>query len=182
MDDSINRLPEAATSQKQRIRWTTELHDLFVDAVKSLGGPDVATPKSILGIMNVKGLSIYHVKSHLQKYHLAKKFPETNHEALRTQIEIQKLLHEQLKAQKELQIRIAQNEKFLRELMEQKAISIHEPSSFDVPVSEPKLLPHSPSADVSSPRQAAVSSDCYLFQPSNHKDSDAVESEKAKCP
>jgi hypothetical protein len=40
MDDSINRLPEAATSQKQRIRWTTELHDLFVDAVKSLGGPD----------------------------------------------------------------------------------------------------------------------------------------------
>jgi hypothetical protein len=85
-------------------------------------------------------------------------------------------------AQKELQIRIEQNEKFLRELMEQKAISIHEPSSFAVPVSEPKLLPHSPSADVSSPGQAAVNSDCYLFQPSNHKDSDAVESEKAKCP
>ncbi|KAI5557846.1 hypothetical protein BDE02_18G130700 [Populus trichocarpa] len=215
MDDSINRLPEAATSQKQRIRWTTELHDLFVDAVKSLGGPDVATPKSILGIMNVKGLSIYHVKSHLQKYRLAKNFPETNHdkststvvenkaassnsnndalviesnrdvqvtEALRTQIEIQKLLHEQLKAQKELQIRIEQNEKFLRELMEQKAISIYEPSSFAVPASEPKLLPHSPSADVSSPGQAAVNSDCYLFQPSNHKDSDAVESLKAKCP
>jgi hypothetical protein len=85
-------------------------------------------------------------------------------------------------AQKELQIRIEQNEKFLRELMEQKAISIHEPSSFAVPVSEPKLLPHSPSADVSSPGQAAVNSDCYLFQPSNHKDSDAVESLKAKCP
>jgi hypothetical protein len=85
-------------------------------------------------------------------------------------------------AQKELQIRIEQNEKFLRELMEQKAISIYEPSSFAVPASEPKLLPHSPSADVSSPGQAAVNSDCYLFQPSNHKDSDAVESLKAKCP
>jgi hypothetical protein len=85
-------------------------------------------------------------------------------------------------AQKELQIRIEQNEKFLRELMEQKAISIYEPSSFAVPASEPKLLPHSPSADVSSPGQAAVNSDFYLFQPSNHKDSDAVESLKAKCP
>ena len=66
--------------------------------------------------------------------------------------------------------------------MEQKASSIHEPSSFAVPVSEPKLLPHSPSADVSSPRQAAVNSDCYLFLPSNHKDSDAVESKNGKCP
>ncbi|KAF9663038.1 hypothetical protein SADUNF_Sadunf18G0116700 [Salix dunnii] len=214
MDGNINQLPEAVTSQKQRIRWTTELHDLFVDAVKSLGGPDVATPKSILGVMNVKGLSIYHVKSHLQKYRLAKNLPEPNHdksistvaennaassnsdgdalviestrdvqvtEALRTQIEIQKLLHEQLKAQKELQIRIEQNEKFLRELMEQKVIPIHESSSFAVPVSEHVLLPHSPSADVSSPRQAAVNSDCYLFQPSNKKDSDTAESE-IKCP
>ena len=66
--------------------------------------------------------------------------------------------------------------------MEQKASSIHEPSSFVVLVSEPKLLPHSPSADVSSPRQATVNSDCYLFLPSNHKDSDAVESENGKCP
>ncbi|KAJ9167535.1 hypothetical protein P3X46_022181, partial [Hevea brasiliensis] len=72
-------LHEAATSSKQRIRWTTELHDLFLSAVKTLGGPEIATPKKILGIMNVKGLNIYHVKSHLQKYRLAKDFPQQKH-------------------------------------------------------------------------------------------------------
>lgn len=37
---STHRLPEASASHKQRIRWTTQLHDLFVDAVNVLGGPD----------------------------------------------------------------------------------------------------------------------------------------------
>jgi SHAQKYF class myb-like DNA-binding protein len=34
--------------------------------VSDLGGADRATPKAVLRIMGVQGITIYHVKSHLQ--------------------------------------------------------------------------------------------------------------------
>ncbi|WOL03354.1 Myb family transcription factor APL-like isoform X2 [Canna indica] len=60
------------TDPKPRLRWTVELHDRFVDAVTQLGGPDKATPKTIMRVMGVKGLTLYHLKSHLQKFRLGK--------------------------------------------------------------------------------------------------------------
>ncbi|KAL6312038.1 hypothetical protein AAG906_027236 [Vitis piasezkii] len=105
---------------KPRLKWTRELHALFVDAVNQLGGHESrtfsalillgphlrpsgwtpfcviyafyfictdsihgiflvdslvfsnveATPKAIMKIMRVRGLTLYHLKSHLQKYRM----------------------------------------------------------------------------------------------------------------
>ncbi|XP_022642748.1 protein PHR1-LIKE 2 isoform X1 [Vigna radiata var. radiata] len=57
---------------KPRLRWTQDLHERFVDAVTQLGGASKATPKAIMRTMNVKGLTLFHLKSHLQKYRLGK--------------------------------------------------------------------------------------------------------------
>lgn len=61
---------------RPRLRWTAELHERFVDAVTQLGGPDKATPKTIMKAMGVKGLTLYHLKSHLQKYRLGRQSKE----------------------------------------------------------------------------------------------------------
>ncbi|XP_076930092.1 uncharacterized protein LOC143594734 isoform X2 [Bidens hawaiensis] len=62
-------------SKMPRLRWTNDLHLRFVQAVERLGGQDKATPKLVLQLMNVKGLHIAHVKSHLQMYR-SKKFDD----------------------------------------------------------------------------------------------------------
>ncbi|OWM85676.1 myb family transcription factor PHL7-like isoform X2 [Punica granatum] len=129
-------------ASKQRLRWTHELHERFVDAVAQLGGPDRATPKGVLRVMGVQGLTIYHVKSHLQKYRLAKYLPDSSSdadkkesadllsnmdgssgmqitEALKLQMEVQKRLHEQLEVQRQLQLRIEAQGKYLKKIIEE---------------------------------------------------------------
>ncbi|XP_043719811.1 myb family transcription factor PHL7-like isoform X2 [Telopea speciosissima] len=104
-----------------------------------------ATPKGVLRVMGVPGLTIYHVKSHLQKYRLAKYLPESPadgskeekkdsgdslssmdsapgvqiNEALKIQMEVQKRLHEQLEVQRQLQLRIEAQGKYLQKIIEE---------------------------------------------------------------
>ena len=59
---------ETRALPKCRLRWTPDLHDRFISVVKRLGGGERATPKTVMELMNVNGLTIFHVKSHLQKY------------------------------------------------------------------------------------------------------------------
>ncbi|KAM6547346.1 hypothetical protein CsatB_019022 [Cannabis sativa] len=61
-----------STDAKPRLKWTSELHQRFVDAINQLGGADKATPKSLMRVMGIPGLTLYHLKSHLQKYRLGK--------------------------------------------------------------------------------------------------------------
>uniref|UniRef100_A0A804Q0H9 HTH myb-type domain-containing protein n=1 Tax=Zea mays TaxID=4577 RepID=A0A804Q0H9_MAIZE len=136
-------------SGKQRLRWTSDLHNRFVDAIAQLGGPDRATPKGVLTVMGVPGITIYHVKSHLQKYRLAKYIPDSPaegskdekkdssdslsntdsapglqiNEALKMQMEVQKRLHEQLElrfqVQRQLQLRIEAQGRYLQMIIEE---------------------------------------------------------------
>lgn len=136
----------ASADPKPRLRWTPELHERFVDAVMQLGGADKATPKSVMKVMNVKGLTLYHLKSHLQKYRLGKQPQREGNiesskgqeqlrkedtsavkdekegkeisDALRQQMEVQKKLHEQLEVQRQLQTRIEVQGKYLQSILE----------------------------------------------------------------
>ncbi|XP_020248843.1 probable transcription factor KAN2 isoform X2 [Asparagus officinalis] len=67
-----SRFPAKRSARAPRMRWTTTLHARFVHAVELLGGHERATPKSVLELMDVKDLTLAHVKSHLQMYRTVK--------------------------------------------------------------------------------------------------------------
>ncbi|KHN28253.1 myb family transcription factor PHL8-like [Glycine soja] len=64
-----------STDAKPRLKWTPELHQRFTEAINQLGGAEKATPKSLMRVMGIPGLTLYHLKSHLQKYRLGKSQP-----------------------------------------------------------------------------------------------------------
>lgn len=133
----------AAVASKTRIRWTPDLHEKFVECVNRLRGAEKATPKAILKMMDTDGLTIFHVKSHLQKYRTAKYIPDPSEgkaerrtsmndlpqldpktgmqikEALQLQLDVQRQLHEQLEIQRNLQLRIEEQGRQLKMMFDQ---------------------------------------------------------------
>ncbi|XP_073157989.1 uncharacterized protein [Henckelia pumila] len=139
----------AVSCSKKRIRWSPDLHDRFVKCVNQLGGPEKATPKAILNLMDTEGLTIFHVKSHLQKYRNAKYIQESVEEKsekktstsdetlvdIKTGMQIKEALQQQLDFQRhlyeQLEIRIEEQTKQLKKLFEQQqktAKSLVDPS------------------------------------------------------
>ncbi|XP_009800761.1 probable transcription factor KAN2 isoform X2 [Nicotiana sylvestris] len=68
----MSRFPAKRSMRAPRMRWTSTLHARFIHAVELLGGHERATPKSVLELMDVKDLTLAHVKSHLQMYRTVK--------------------------------------------------------------------------------------------------------------
>ncbi|KAE8699200.1 nbs-lrr resistance protein [Hibiscus syriacus] len=60
----MSRFPAKRSMRAPMMRWTTTFR--FVHAVELLGGHERATPKSVLELMDVKNLTLAHVKYHLQ--------------------------------------------------------------------------------------------------------------------
>ncbi|XP_022967319.1 myb family transcription factor PHL11-like isoform X2 [Cucurbita maxima] len=91
---------------KPRLRWTADLHDRFVDAVTKLGGPE-RTLSNFIGVEDdERGMKIA--------------------EALKSHVDVQKIILEQLEVQNKLQMRIEAQGKYLQDILEkaQKSLAL----------------------------------------------------------
>ncbi|KAL1804641.1 hypothetical protein DCAR_0830440 [Daucus carota subsp. sativus] len=161
------------SAAKERLKWTQELHDLFEKAVNQLGGPYRATPKGILKAMRKSEITIYHVKSHLQKYRMSKFIPETPsknkferrsiseilpnfsatsgaqlNEALQMQMAAQKRMNDQHEVQRNLKVKIEAQGRFLERIAEdyKNCPNIAKRAKFLSPTSLPSLCEESESS------------------------------------
>ncbi|XP_010527494.1 PREDICTED: protein PHR1-LIKE 3-like [Tarenaya hassleriana] len=73
MDSAIQSLPfDTSVGGQRRVPWSSLwdrsslLHGRFVDTVTQIGGPDKSTPKTVMGTMRLKCLTICQFKSHFQ--------------------------------------------------------------------------------------------------------------------
>nr|GEY17325.1 protein PHR1-LIKE 2-like [Tanacetum cinerariifolium] len=100
-----------------------------LEEIRGVFGQFEATPKMIMRTMGVKGLTLYHLKSHLQDMgsvtsSSTRMLPQDLNdgfevtEALRVQMEVQRRLHEQLEVQQRLQLRIESQGKYLQSILE----------------------------------------------------------------
>ncbi|CAA7395041.1 unnamed protein product [Spirodela intermedia] len=157
-----NRRLAPASAAKPRLKWTRQLHQQFVGAVSHLGGAAKATPKSVMRLMGVPGLSLCHLKSHLQKYRIAvNSNPEPccevervgcraetheaipdgdrsqtqNHETLpEMQTDVPNKFQEQIEVQRHLQLRMEAQEKYIRSVLKkaQEKLSVYSRSSTEM--------------------------------------------------
>ncbi|CAA6658757.1 unnamed protein product [Spirodela intermedia] len=151
-----NRRLAPASAAKPRLKWTRQLHQQFVGAVSHLGGAAKATPRSVMRLMGVPGLSLCHLKSHLQKYRIAvnsnpEPCCEPNSEPrvssdhcrrpwcyFRTlpemQTEVPNKFQEQIEVQRHLQLRMEAQEKYIRSVLKkaQEKLSVYSRSSTEM--------------------------------------------------
>ncbi|KAK8936997.1 putative transcription factor GLK1 [Platanthera zijinensis] len=74
-EEERQSLAPVGPNRKHRRCWSPDLHRKFLNALETLGGSHVATPKQIREMMKVDSLTNDEVKSHLQKYRLHTKRP-----------------------------------------------------------------------------------------------------------
>ncbi|KAF1889859.1 hypothetical protein Lal_00025188 [Lupinus albus] len=132
-----------STDAKPRLKWTPELHQRFIEATNQLGGSEKATPKSIMKIMGIPGLTLLGKSQQVetcsdnnqQDYkeikcsddHCSKEISvgAQNHipenlqvtQALQMQMEVQRKLYEQIEVQKNLQLKIEAQGQYLQSVL-----------------------------------------------------------------
>ncbi|KAG8365312.1 hypothetical protein BUALT_Bualt18G0091600 [Buddleja alternifolia] len=116
---SNNMSNNSNLASKQRLRWTHELHERFVDAVAQLGGQIKYRLAKYLPDSSDDGKKAEKKESGDMLSSLDGSSGMQITEALKLQMEVQKRLHEQLEVQRQLQLRIEAQGKYLKKIIEE---------------------------------------------------------------